>query len=89
MQLPGVSPLKAAPPHGISGDLPMDLDPDVGRETGPLWKGNRMGPALVKQVCSWDTGALAIGSMNWINGVRGEIHAIKSRRRSLEIRNPK
>jgi hypothetical protein len=52
----------------------MDLDPDVGRETGPLWKGNCMGPALVKQVCSRITGALAIGSMILINGVCGEIH---------------
>jgi hypothetical protein len=52
----------------------MDLDPDVGRETGPLWKGNHMGPALVKQVRSWNTGALVIGSMKGINGDRGEIH---------------
>jgi hypothetical protein len=70
----GFKPIKAASPHGISGDLLMDLDPDVGRETGPLWKGNCMGPALVKQVCSRTTGALAIGSMILINGVRREIH---------------
>jgi hypothetical protein len=37
MLLPGSDPERLRLPHGVSGDLLMDLDPDVGREMGPLW----------------------------------------------------